>query len=95
MGLSALIPIAHSIRLFGLAQSHRQCGLYWFLLEGLFYALGATAYVKLIPERWRPGAFDILGSSHQVFHMLVLFGVASHLKGLVVGFDYNHSHIRC
>jgi hypothetical protein len=30
-----------------------------------------------------------------VFHMLVLFGVASHLKGLVVGFDYNHSHIRC
>ena len=35
------------------------------------------------------------GAAPQVFHVLVLFRVASHLKGLIVVFDYNHSHIRC
>ena len=45
MGLSALIPITHAILLFGLKQAHKQCGMYWYLLEGLFYAIGATFYV--------------------------------------------------
>jgi adiponectin receptor len=95
MGLSALIPIIHGIKLFGLKQTHNQSGMYWFCLEGLFYGLGATFYAKRVPERWWPGAFDIWGSSHQVFHVFVLLGLASHLKGLIVGFDYTHSHMRC
>jgi adiponectin receptor len=114
LGLSSLFPIIHAVRLFGLEQTHKQCGLYWYLLEGLFYALGATVYAvshfqlssqtfnaipipsqTRIPERWRPGAFDIWGSSHQIFHAFVILGVAPHLAGLLVGFHYNHAHLRC
>lgn len=44
-----------------------------------------------IPERWRPGAFDIWGSSHQIFHVLVVLAAATHLVGLLKAFDYEHS----
>jgi adiponectin receptor len=43
------------------------------------------------PERLKPGAFDIWGSSHQIFHVLVLLAAASHFVGLVKAFDYGHS----
>lgn len=42
------------------------------------------------PERSNPGLYDIWGSSHQLFHILVLMAAASHLKGLLVAFDHRH-----
>ena len=44
-----------------------------------------------IPERWRPGSFDVWGASHQIFHVCAVLGAALHYKGLLKGFDYNHS----
>jgi adiponectin receptor len=43
------------------------------------------------PERACPGAFDIWGSSHQLFHALVVLAAAVHLVGLVTAFDNAHS----
>ena len=43
-----------------------------------------------IPERFAPGAFDLFGASHQIFHMLVLLAAAAHFKGLLVAFEYEH-----
>ena len=37
-----------------------------------------------------PGTFDIWGSSHQIFHVLVLLAAATHFFGLVKAFDYEH-----
>lgn len=45
-----------------------------------------------MPERFWPGAFDIWGSSHQIFHVLVLMAAAAHLVGLLKAFDYEHSY---
>lgn len=45
-----------------------------------------------MPERWRPGHFDIWGSSHQIFHVLVLLAAALHLVGLLKAFDYEHRY---
>jgi len=45
-----------------------------------------------VPERWRPGAFDIWGSSHQIFHVLVVMAAAAHLIGLLKAFDNEHSN---
>lgn len=42
------------------------------------------------PERSAPGKFDMIGSSHQIFHVLVVLAAVSHLIGLVVAFDYRH-----
>jgi adiponectin receptor len=42
------------------------------------------------PERSSPGSFDIWGSSHQDFHVLVVLAAASHLYGLIRAFDFHH-----
>lgn len=50
-----------------------------------------------IPEYLYPGQFDIWISSHQIFHIMVVLAILSHLRGLVNAFDYNHSFMasRC
>lgn len=44
-----------------------------------------------VPEKWYPGRFDVFGSSHQVFHILVVLAALSHLRGLLKAFDFRHS----
>lgn len=43
------------------------------------------------PERSAPRTFDIWGSSHQIFHVLILLAAAAHLKGMTLAFDHHHS----
>lgn len=47
-----------------------------------------------VPERLSPGRFDLWGSSHQIFHVLVVLAAAVHLVGLLKAFDYEHSYRR-
>lgn len=35
-----------------------------YMMGGLIYALGAILYITKVPERCKPGAFDICGHSH-------------------------------
>ena len=91
MGLSAVFPVLHGLRLYGLEQLRKTIGLDWVVLQGALYILGAGIYAARFPERLKPGAFDIWGSSHQIFHVLVLLAAASHLIGLVKAFDYEHN----
>ncbi|GES58407.1 hemolysin-III channel protein Izh2 [Aspergillus terreus] len=93
MGLSAVFPVLHGLRLYGLELMMRQIGLGWLLLQGLLYILGAAIYAARVPERLRPGRFDLLGSSHQIFHVLVVCAAVAHLTGLLSAFDYRHSGI--
>lgn len=93
MGLSAVFPVAHGLVSYGVEQMTRQMGLYWLVLQGFLYILGAGIYAARVPERLRPGKFDILGSSHQIFHVLVVCAAVSHLTGLLQAFDYRHSGI--
>lgn len=52
----------------------------------LKYELGMTAsflvgillYVGRIPEWRKPGWFDLLGHSHQIFHVFVVMGAVAH-----------------
>ena len=91
MGLSAVFPVLHASRLYGFAQLRTMIGLDWLLLQGFLYILGAGIYAARFPERLAPGKFDIWGSSHQIFHVLVVLAAISHLVGLVRAFDYEHS----
>lgn len=91
MGLSAVFPVIHGLQLYGGEQMKRQIGLMWMLLQGFLYILGAGIYAVRVPERLRPGKFDILGSSHQIFHVLVVCAAVAHLTGLLKAFDYRHS----
>ena len=44
MGLSAVVPVVHGWRLYGIEQLERQIGLSWMVLQGLLYIAGAAIY---------------------------------------------------
>ncbi|KAJ6818026.1 heptahelical transmembrane protein ADIPOR3-like [Iris pallida] len=83
MGVSGVVPVVHKLIMF----RHRPEALYttgYEVLMGTLYGLGALVYATRIPERWKPGKFDIAGHSHQLFHVLVVAGAFTHYKaGLV------------
>ena len=64
--------------------------LSYFVGLGLLNVTGAAIYAMRIPERWYPGRFDLLGSSHQIMHVLVMCGAVSHNVGLARALDYWH-----
>jgi len=90
MGLSAVFPVIHGLELYGVDEMRDRMGLTWVVLQGALYILGAGLYAARWPERSWPGSFDIWGSSHQIFHLLVVMAAASHLYGLLEAFDYHH-----
>ncbi|XP_057430474.1 heptahelical transmembrane protein 4-like isoform X2 [Lotus japonicus] len=83
MGFSGVVPIIHKVILHKHQPEALQTTGYEILM-GVLYGLGALIYVTRIPERWRPGKFDIAGHSHQLFHVLVVAGAYTHYQaGLV------------
>ncbi|ONK59820.1 uncharacterized protein A4U43_C08F11150 [Asparagus officinalis] len=82
MAVSGLVPITHKV----IAMGHRPEAIItarYESLMGLFYGLGVVIYVARVPERWMPGKFDVVGHSHQLFHVLVIAGAHTHyLAGL-------------
>lgn len=109
MGLSAVVPVLHGLKLYGYKQLEDQIGLSWLVLQGVLYIAGALIYAvshpcpvysnqsltmiqARIPEKYSPGTYDIWGSSHQIFHVLVVMAAAAHLAGLLKAYDHEHSH---
>ena len=82
MGLSAVFPVLHGLKLHGWQRLDDGIGLRWVVGQGALYVAGAAIYAARVPERWRPGAFDVWGNSHQVFHIFVLVAAVVHLEGL-------------
>ncbi|RFU27871.1 hypothetical protein B7463_g8479, partial [Scytalidium lignicola] len=90
MGLSAVFPIIHSMQLYSIQDLEQRIGLSWVVFQGFLYILGAGFYAARWPERTSPGKFDIWGSSHQIFHILVVTAAMCHLYGCLKAFDYRH-----
>ena len=88
LGLPAFVPVLHGIALNGWTVQNKQMSISYFLGLGILNALGTAIYAARIPERWYPTKFDIYGSSHQIMHVLVVCGAASHALGLAKAFDY-------
>ncbi|KAF5461941.1 hypothetical protein F2P56_017999 [Juglans regia] len=83
MGMSGAAPIVHKLIMYRNQPEALQTTGYEILM-GALYGLGALIYATRIPERWKPGRFDIAGHSHQLFHVLVVAGAYTHYQaGLV------------
>ncbi|KAI1496120.1 hemolysin-III channel protein Izh2 [Biscogniauxia marginata] len=91
LGVSGVIPVCHGVSIYGYHSMVERMGLNWVLFQGFLYIFGAFLYAARWPERSFPRTFDIWGSSHQIFHVLILFAAASHLIGMAKAFDYHHS----
>jgi len=52
------------------------------------YISGAVMYATRIPERCHPGRFDHFGSSHQIFHVMVLLAAITHYFGCLRFYEW-------
>ena len=78
MGASGAVPIAHKLLLYGGTAPGAVASAGYEALMGALYALGVAVYAARVPERWAPGRFDLVGHSHQLFHLFVIAGAYAH-----------------
>lgn len=93
-GLSGFAPVAHGLLRHGWNEMWLRSGMPFWFLEGLLYVTGAFFYDTRFPESVWPGKFDIWGSSHQIFHVLVVFGGTVHMLGVWSAYSWNYHHNR-
>lgn len=77
MGLFGLIPAIHGI-ILNWHEPQRNSTLVYESAMAVSYLIGTMFYICRIPERWKPGWFDLAGHSHQIFHCFVIMGALAH-----------------
>nr|TKW29029.1 hypothetical protein SEVIR_3G368600v2 [Setaria viridis] len=78
MGASGVVPIAHKLVIYGGTAPGAVASAAYEALMGALYGLGVVVYAARVPERWAPGRFDLVGHSHQLFHLFVVAGAYAH-----------------
>ncbi|KAJ4951719.1 hypothetical protein NE237_028551 [Protea cynaroides] len=94
MGFSGVIPAGHALALHW-SEPYIFVALAYDLAMAASYAIGVAFYVSRIPERWKPGKFDITGNSHQIFHVLVVAGALAHYAASMVILDFRKGSPTC
>jgi adiponectin receptor len=82
MGLSGIVPLVNGVLIYGYPLAKVNFAIERVIFMGSLYLIGAFIYAFRVPERWWPGKFDIIGQSHQIFHILVVAGAAIHYTGV-------------
>ena len=90
LGLSGIVPFIHGLLIYGYTELNQKMSLNLVLLQGFLYVTGAAIYATRWPEMMLPGRFDIWGSSHQIFHLIVVMAAGVHLVGMGNAFWYRH-----
>ncbi|XP_014551251.1 hypothetical protein COCVIDRAFT_61772, partial [Bipolaris victoriae FI3] len=83
LGLSSFLPIIHGLHLFGWQQMEQRMSLSYYLALGLCHGTGAVTYASRVPEKWYPKRYDLVGSSHQIMHVLVVCGATAYGLGVL------------
>ena len=93
-GLCAGIPVLH-MAFFGDNLEGYKPGikLFYWILGGVSYVLGAVLYIIRFPEKLFPWKFDYIGASHQIFHILVFFGAFFHFLGSLDAYNYRFKYL--
>ncbi|KAF7806572.1 heptahelical transmembrane protein 2 [Senna tora] len=94
MGFSGLVPATHALALhWGNPQIFVAMG--YELAMAVLYVTGAAFYISRMPERLKPGAFDIAGHSHQIFHVFVVLGALAHCVASLLILDFRRVSPTC
>ncbi|KAK4446570.1 hemolysin-III related-domain-containing protein [Podospora aff. communis PSN243] len=91
LALSTFIPVSHGLVKYGYETHSQRIGLRWILLTLLFNSLGAAAYASKFPEKWYPRQFDMVGASHQLFHIFIVCAGVMYGRAVLQEFDFLHS----
>ncbi|EPY50816.1 hemolysin-III family protein [Schizosaccharomyces cryophilus OY26] len=58
------------------------------------YIIGVLFYALHVPEKLYPGVFDIVGNSHQLWHIAIIIGIGFHYYGIKT-FETYHQGFAC
>lgn len=94
MGLLGIIPATHVVVIHW-GNPQIIISLCLELLMAILYGLGVGFYVTRVPERWKPGAFDIAGHSHQIFHVFVVLAALAHSAATLIILDFRWRSPTC
>ncbi|KAH8920456.1 HlyIII-domain-containing protein [Atractiella rhizophila] len=94
LGLSAVFPVFHSIYKYGLHTTNDHFSLPWLVSSGVLYIVGALLYAERCPEIFSPGTFDLIGASHQIFHICICAAVVAHLGAIADAFRFRHGEMK-
>lgn len=94
MGFLGVIPAVHAVVIHR-DHPHIFVALGFEMMMAVMYAAGAGFYVSRFPERWKPGAFDIAGHSHQIFHVFVVAGALAHSAATLVLLNWRQGLPNC
>lgn len=92
LGCLGLIPCLNLI--FLPEASEFSMSLYYYLGMALSYVVGVTIYIFRVPERFFPGKLDLIGNSHNIWHIFVLAAAIIHYLGAVDSF-YTRQRLTC
>ncbi|XP_074379315.1 heptahelical transmembrane protein 1-like isoform X2 [Apium graveolens] len=90
MGGFGLVPAVHAVTVCW-NEPFRNETLAYEMAMGFSYVIGTVVYVTRVPERWRPGWFDLAGQSHQIFHVMVIIAALAHYAAALVFLNYRSS----
>jgi len=60
--------------------------------HGAVYLIGAAMYAFRFPERYFPGKLNIVGSSHQLFHLSVVIAAYLHYESVILLMHWREIH---
>ncbi|GAV83587.1 HlyIII domain-containing protein/Exostosin domain-containing protein [Cephalotus follicularis] len=87
MGFFGIVPAIHAV-MVNWTNPRRDITLAYEAAMAIFYLTGTMFYVTRIPERWKPGWFDLAGHSHQIFHVLVVMGALAHYGATLIFLEW-------
>lgn len=89
----AIFPIFHLIIYYGFWSENVQSWLPGMVRMGALYLIGGAMYAARFPEAWFPGKFDIVASSHQLFHTCVVLAAYSWYDSQMAMFHWRSTHM--
>lgn len=85
VGLLGVIPFVHFLVVPDMYEN------FWITLlctlcMALNYIIGVLIYVSRVPERYYSGKFDVIGNSHNIWHMFILLAAIFHYVGSLTAY---------
>ncbi|XP_008795847.1 heptahelical transmembrane protein ADIPOR1 [Phoenix dactylifera] len=87
MGFFGIVPGVHAA-IVNWGEPRRNITLAYELAMASSYIIGTIFYVSRVPERWKPGHFDLAGQSHQIFHVFVVAGALAHYAAALIFLEW-------
>lgn len=88
------IPLVYRLIHKGSGESHVSAAQYLHTRQFLFAFLAAFLYASHLPERLLPGIFDIVGHSHQLFHVFSILAVVDQLQAVLLDFRERREYVQ-